>query len=450
MSWRRWLRRIAAGAALLAASTALVPGGARASAGEWYADVCSCYWAAGEIYALWRVGVTDGWLVGLGWNQWMAFRPTHDMTRAEFAILLSKAFGVDPDPGPSPFPDVPEVLVAYGHLPVVPWLRADLRAGIFPQVEGVPFHPKSAVTREAAVVWLVHALDLGPFADALTDADVAAILSPFRDRSLVLPADRAEIAAAVRLGILVGYPDHTLQPSSPLKRGEAAALVYRSAWVRASADPDRFSPDGDGVRDATTITAHALENGNIVGWLLRIEDAAGRAVRSFPSLLHKRTTDASVVWNGTSDSGQPLPPGVYFVYAGIESQASQVQYGVRFPVTLEKAWLEASLESDHAPAGGTVGVAARTAAQATGVRVAAFGGQVPLAPAPATASSRSWSKTLAIPSGTPPGVATLTVTAAFPDGATRRVVLHLTVTPPAGSDSGKLGREDVVTVLTGP
>lgn len=446
---RRSLR--ASAFAIAAALSAFVLPSGSALARSFYRDVPPTYWAAGEIYALWSVGVTDGWTVGSGFNWWEAFRPTAEMARVEFAILVAKAFRLAPEPGPSPFLDVPDTYTAYDDVRAVPWLRADVRAGTL-DGEGPRFRPEAAVTREAAVAWLVRALDLEPYARSLSPADVGAILGRFRDHGQVTPQLAPELAAAVDLDILRGYPDGTLRPAQPLVRGEAAALVYRSAWVRVEADPPVLTPDGDRHADVAEIRGHALQNGNIRGWRLWIEDARGTVVRSYYGARSARTPEYADTWDGKDGAGRALPPGLYFVRAGIESDEAVFRYSPPYPVRVETVWLTASLEPATAEPGARVTVRAATSPLARDAGFAApwSGGQ--LARGPEAGGSRSWSGSFAVPPSAPPGDYPVLVTANFEDGARRtaRLVLRVTAPAPSGGDAGGLDLGDLVIVLTGP
>lgn len=445
---RRWARAAAAIVVLFGLVAAPRPAAAR----SFYRDVPPTYWAAGEIYDLWTVGVTDGWTIGSGFNWWEAFRPTTEMTRAEFAILLAKAFRLAPDPGPSPFSDVPDTYVAYDDVRVVPWLRAAQRAGTL-DGEGPRFRPEAPVTREAAVAWLVRALELDPYAQSLSPADVGAILGRFRDHGQVTPTLAAELAAAVALDILRGYPDGTLRPAQALLRGEAAALVHRSAWVRAEADPAAITPDGDGHADATELVGHALQNGNIRGWRLWIEDAAGKTVRTFYGARSVRSPQYAETWDGRDDRGFAVPPGLYFVRAAIESDGALFRYSTPYPVRVANVWLTASLEPAEAAPKARVVVRAATSLLATGVAYETPWGGGQLAPGAPAGGSRPWSASFTPPASAAAGTYPVLVSATFEDGARRTARLTLKLTPPAPPDEGDdagLDLGDVVIVLTGP
>jgi len=99
-----------------------------------------------------------------------------------------------------------------------PYLACALRNGLITERELAGFLGNQPAKRYEVAVWLARALDLEGDAEAVTGfADVPAI-----------PSEAAAlVGAAVREGILVGYPDRTFQPNKPIKRAEMATLLMR-------------------------------------------------------------------------------------------------------------------------------------------------------------------------------------------------------------------------------
>lgn len=71
-----------------------------------------------------------------------------------------------------------------------------------------------------------------------------------------------------------------------------------------------FSPNGDGVRDATTLTYLVLGPVNLE---FSIYNAANTRVRTIEQ-SHSTIGPASMTWNGRDDAGQAVPDGVYRVH----------------------------------------------------------------------------------------------------------------------------------------
>ncbi|RKX25153.1 MAG: hypothetical protein DRP45_06600 [Candidatus Zixiibacteriota bacterium] len=82
-------------------------------------------------------------------------------------------------------------------------------------------------------------------------------------------------------------------------------------------EPRIFSPDGDGLEDATVIKIKSPGSG---GKVLKLYDSRGRLVRTFED--GAQDLSEQYVWNGTSDTGARLPIGIYILYfevAGMDS-----------------------------------------------------------------------------------------------------------------------------------
>ena len=81
--------------------------------------------------------------------------------------------------------------------------------------------------------------------------------------------------------------------------------------------PRIFTPNGDGVNDGTLISYDLLESVGEVPMTIEIRDLAGRLVRTVYSgadmIGHYERT-----WDGTDDSGDRVPPGVYLYRASLD------------------------------------------------------------------------------------------------------------------------------------
>lgn len=102
----------------------------------------------------------------------------------------------------------------------------------------------------------------------------------------------------------------------------SVVLLPENATTRVSADPQVFSPDGNGFEDVTTLSVIASEAD---GYVLKIYDRQGRVVRTF--LDGEQYLRSEYQWDGRSDDGDRLPIGIYIIYfevSGLESVKSTV------------------------------------------------------------------------------------------------------------------------------
>jgi flagellar hook assembly protein FlgD/outer membrane protein OmpA-like peptidoglycan-associated protein len=100
-----------------------------------------------------------------------------------------------------------------------------------------------------------------------------------------------------------------------------------------SADLAIFSPDGDGNKDTVTVFQETSEE---VMWTGLITDIDGRTVQGY---TWRGRADAKIQWGGTSDTGQPVPDGIYFYSlaatdrAGNRGESKRVRFEINTQAT---------------------------------------------------------------------------------------------------------------------
>ncbi len=425
-----------------------------------YSDVFRWDWFYNYVEVLRQEDITDGYY-GWIWNSRgmvyvCYYSPSSAMTRAEYVLMMAKAFRLQPAPaGRLPFPDVPPGLLLYDRIPARPWLAAAYEQGFVAGRDDGRFYPQSPIRRDEAVAVLVRALGLGGFAASLPAEERERLLAPFRDHGSVEGSLVPEIALAVKLRILVGYPDGTLRPANYIRRSEAAAVIFRSTLFQLSASPNPFTPDGDGVQDETTFTSRTLKNRSVVSWQAFVGTLAGQPLRTFNRGGSSRPP-AGWSWDGRDDAGVRLPPGTYYYWGWARDQAGNQFPAPMKPIVLEERTLSASVNPTVVEPGGAVIVRALTAGRATAVTASAAWERLTLTPAqPPAAYANTWSASLVVPPDASPGIHRLTVAAAFPDTA-RSLTLSLEVRPLLSLEPGLepnpavAGRPVTATARTSP
>jgi hypothetical protein len=403
----------------------------------WYFDVRG-HWAERYIRCLWEEGVADGsqewildWQPGWGFSRWLVwnYHPDRAATRAQYTVMLAKAFRLNPIPGSPGFPDVPPGYQAYPGKDAQPLIDAARRRGL---VMGYPdgrFLPCRPITRQEAIAILVRGLGLGEYARSLPRAEVERWLGRFGDGHVVESSLRPELAVAVQLRMVLGYPTQppTLQPHGPLTRAEAAALVYRSCMLVLSADPNPFSPDGDGLDEHTVVGIHTLRNRRIQGWEIGVTDYGGQLLARLGQ--GSGSPPASLSWTGLDLRGHPMPDGTYYLGGTVVDSLGQVHRAAMHPVVLERKRLWGSLRPPIVKPGqllrlsaGTSGGASRVVAEPTP------SGNLSLSPVEGPASLLSWEGSFTVPADAPDEVREVTLTAIYPRGyrkLTLTYVVHL-------------------------
>ncbi len=169
------------------------------------------HWAAGHIHAMYLADIVSGYPAG-------DYRPEQNVTREEFIKLIVLTAGLEPaDPEQPTFPDVGKDRWSSGVV------EAAVAAGILnPSDYGANLRPAERIGRREMAMLLVRATGAEALATSLTGAEL-----PFTDLETEPGWGRGYIAAAVKLGLMNGFPDATFQPGAFTRRGEVATVLGR-------------------------------------------------------------------------------------------------------------------------------------------------------------------------------------------------------------------------------
>ena len=178
-----------------------------------YADIAS-HWAKADIELL------ASKLIVKGVSE-QEFAPNRPITRAEFASLLVRAFGLKHQEGADG--------KTFRDVPAGAWHAADVAVaaeyGFVQGMEDGTFHPGDRITREQMAVMIARAL---AFASGGTPpkADGQA-LAAFPDRAAISDWAQEAVAQAAGAAILQGTADGRFLPSAEASRAEAATMLKR-------------------------------------------------------------------------------------------------------------------------------------------------------------------------------------------------------------------------------
>ena len=202
MVGRRAKRKYLAGLMVVFMLLSLLPLGV--SAAE-YSDI-EGHWAESQIVKWLEKGLAGGYPDG-------TFRPDTNISRAEFAALIVKAFNLEPGEGVV-FDDTAN------H-----WARDAIKTanyhGMVSGYSDKSFGPNDPVTREQIAVMIVNATKVNS-----TEGG-----KEFTDSSQIAAWAREAVAKATAAGLIGGYPDGSFRPKNNATRAEAVVILERSVQL---------------------------------------------------------------------------------------------------------------------------------------------------------------------------------------------------------------------------
>ncbi|MFU1798572.1 S-layer homology domain-containing protein [Paenibacillus azoreducens] len=151
------------------------------------------------------------------------FHPEDQVTRVQFAVMLSKALGLAVEGDNLSFADRNQI-PAWAKADVAALVKAGLISG-YPGKEGPAFKPDQVITRAEMAVMLDKAL-LSAGVNAAVSASPA-----FRDASQIPAWAAASVQSLTAAGIIQGYGDQTFRAQGHVTRAEAASMLYK--WLEA-------------------------------------------------------------------------------------------------------------------------------------------------------------------------------------------------------------------------
>jgi len=154
-----------------------------------------------------------------------SFKPDRQVTRAEFAAMLTRIFRVQPSSGDAPaFSDVKPGDWYYDAV------RAAAAAKLIKGDSHGKFNPDAYLTREqmTVLVWRAYSQLVGE-AGQLQDGELQRLLQSFKDASAIKNWSKADVAAAVQAGLVQGGGAGRFNPNGIATRGQAVTILRKLA-----------------------------------------------------------------------------------------------------------------------------------------------------------------------------------------------------------------------------
>ncbi|WP_052421513.1 Ig-like domain-containing protein [Paenibacillus sp. FSL R7-0273] len=172
------------------------------------------HWARSTIALLTAKNIIDS-------SYGTAFKPEQKITRAEFAVMLSRGLGLLGDRETAQrFSDV-QAATQTGD-----YIGAAAKAGIITGNTDGTFRPNDNITREQLAIMIIRAMEYTENPITLRGT-AASALSAFKDRSKIQNAAAEFVAKAVQEGIILGMTTTEFQPQGNATRAQAAVMLQR-------------------------------------------------------------------------------------------------------------------------------------------------------------------------------------------------------------------------------
>lgn len=170
---------------------------------ELFRDLGNHAWAKDAIEKLYYAGIVNGMEKDI-------FQPAGQVTREQFAKMVTQLFGLSTKATKTNFKDVDE------NAWYAPYITAALQAGYIQGQSEEYFGIGEPIMRQDMATILYRALG---------NQNSKAVLS-FTDQDSIAPYAMDAIAELVGLGIVNGYEDGSFQPRGTATRAEAAKMIY--------------------------------------------------------------------------------------------------------------------------------------------------------------------------------------------------------------------------------
>ena len=162
-------------------------------------DISDC-WAATNIKALVDAGAITGYPDG-------SFKPDNNISRAEFAVVLVKAFNLESEGG--------KVFADTADHWAQDYIATAQALGIVNGYDNDYFGPNDLITREQMAIMIVKAAKLE---DQSSE-------TAFSDDNEISTWAKSGISTALAHQIITGYPDNTFIPQGSATRAEAVTAI---------------------------------------------------------------------------------------------------------------------------------------------------------------------------------------------------------------------------------
>lgn len=146
------------------------------------------------------------------------FTPDDFITRAEFAVMITRALGITEEEGSDGFSDVSAEWYAED-------IKTAFKSNLISGKNDGKFHPNEKIQRKDMAVIIDNALKFAGMSFNVPDIDY--VLAKFNDNKFIAGYARNSIAVCAETGIIKGRDTNNFDPDDFATRAEASAIIER-------------------------------------------------------------------------------------------------------------------------------------------------------------------------------------------------------------------------------
>lgn len=150
-----------------------------------------------------------------------SFGPERNVTRAEFAAIVTRSLGLDTSVSSSTY--FTDVTSGSWYAGVV---NAAAQAGLVDGYEDGTFRPNAQINREELAAMVVRASAYAGNEISVSSSEQATLLARFADSTEIVWGHE-EVAAAIKAGIIDGMTNTTVVPRADATRAQSSAMLKR-------------------------------------------------------------------------------------------------------------------------------------------------------------------------------------------------------------------------------
>jgi hypothetical protein len=170
-------------------------------------DLADNHWAGSYVSSMAAKGLINGYSDG-------SFKPDNQITRAEFAVLITKLLKLNTDIEGTSFTDVKETDWFSKYI------EAAAKANIINGWNGM-FNPNENISRQDAAVILSKAVQYFNINRSDSEKEIV-----FADKELISDYAASHINTVTGFNIMTGKPGNLFDPKGFTKRAEVAKMIY--------------------------------------------------------------------------------------------------------------------------------------------------------------------------------------------------------------------------------